>query len=69
MIRGEGPRVKWLEIVAKIALLLVLPTPKNLKEAFGIVNGLIAGDENQHRMFRYDEAQWEEIRRLRDRHK
>lgn len=57
--------MKALEVFLKIVLLLVLPTPKNLREFFGMVNALIAGkSESDTRT--YSASQWDEIRKARD---
>ena len=55
---------KAVEVFFKIVLLLVLPTPKNLREFFGYVNKLFGGSEPTQRTFSAN--QWDEIRRARD---
>jgi hypothetical protein len=53
-----------LELLYRLAIVLVLPTPKNFKALFAVVNGLLAslgfGEERA-----FTQADWDELRRLR----
>jgi hypothetical protein len=54
-----------LELFYRLAIVLVLPTPKNFKALFAVVNGLLAavgfGEERA-----FTQADWDEVRRARD---
>jgi hypothetical protein len=57
--------MKPLEILGKLLLLLVFPTPKNIKELLGLLNAAIAESWGD-REYRYSEREWREFRRMRN---
>lgn len=57
--------MKLFEVLLKILILLVMPTPKNIKDLLGMFNGMVAESDGE-KTHKFSQNQWDEIRRLRD---
>lgn len=57
--------MKFVEVLLKVLILLVVPTPKHIRELLGMINSAFA-NRMDHGTPTYTQAQWDEIRRMRD---
>lgn len=57
--------MKAIEVLLKILILVLVPTPKNIRELLGMVNGAVANRMDDGTPT-YTQAQWDELRRMRN---
>lgn len=56
--------MKWFTLFLELVLLVVMPTPKNIRKLFALINGAIAGPDEGPAKFTPN--QWDEMRKQRD---